>query len=241
MKKIEDSEYLTICRLYHEEGKSQPQIAAMYGVSHALIGKIVRNYDDRPTRTGGGQYYPDELEESNRELIELAQAGLSLRAIGLATDLAQSSINERLQKLGIRTKYDHGRWNDLSEREQVFEKIALAYRFGLGLLDIKARLHVSAQTIYKALDAHGVDTRKPGEWAKLRGRTLAAQYKDLYDRGMSYNEIAETLGKSDGGSISTVIKKHFPKHQSRSSSDAQKKKRQRETLLIRKTIMGNKT
>ena len=173
MKKVIDPcEYYCIQDMYFVQNMSQQAIANIYGVSHATIGKIVRLF--APARVGGGRYLQEELEQSNSQIIDLKNQGLSVGAIALMLDISSASISERLQRLGLKPEIQRA-YHSLSEKEKLKEKIALAYKFGLTNQEIKERFRVGLSTIQKTLAENNITTRKRGEWCHLISKALAAQ------------------------------------------------------------------
>lgn len=215
---IEPAEYPEIWRLYHVEGLSQPQLADRYHVSHVTIGKILRK-SGLPTRTGGGQYYPDELEALNQHVIQLTGQGLSTAQMGAILQLDPTTISERQVMLGLRD-FDSGeralrRCETVEEFEAELAKIAEDYRNGDSVHDLKQRYGCGITTVLQALHQFKVPMRGRGEGVRLRGRELAAEMKRCYDEGLSYYKIGKMYGQRCHNTVRRMIETHFPEHKSR--------------------------
>lgn len=200
--KIDPSEHSQIVEAYRL-GVSQPRIALSYGVSHTTIGNILREAGEE-TRVGGGQYYQSELDESNTRILSFLDEGWTLSAIAAHEGIALPSLDDRLRVLGKeRVSTERARHPD---RQALYEKIRIAWGFGMEVSKIRDSLHISSDTIYKAI---GPARRGKGYWAAKKGKVRASQYKGLYDTGMTLEEVAELTG-SHPHSVRRLIKKYFP-------------------------------
>ena len=200
--KIDPSEYESIVELY-QSGMSQSDIGAMYGVSHATIGNVLRRIGCE-IRVGGGQYYQDDLNNSNSRILSFLEEGWTCIAIAAHEGIHVNSLYDRLKVLGV--EFDRPGRDYCPNRDLLYDKIRLAWDFGLETIKIREKLNISTDTIYKAI---GDKRRGKGYWQGRKGKARASQYKGLYDTGMSIKEVAE-LTNSHPFSVRRLLKKYFP-------------------------------
>ena len=199
--KISQEEYQEIASLYRS-GLSQCDIAKRYGVSHMTIGNILRKIGEE-TRVGGGQHYQSDLDESNSRILSFLEEGWTYSAIAAHEGISDSSICGRLRVLGFPPTTERTKHPD---RAVLYDKIRIAWGFGMEITKIREFLHVSTDTIYKAI---GNERKGKGYWNRRKGKVRASQYKALYDTGMSIEDVAELTG-AHPSSARRLIKKYFP-------------------------------
>jgi transposase/Mor family transcriptional regulator len=231
MPTIPESEYQAIADAY-ANGESQASIGKRYGVSHGWVGKILKKIN-HPTRVGCSRVYRSEMEENHEFIIESHSLGLSYEQIAEHLNISTGTIIYVLQQKGL--------WvperNKLSFQKKIerAEKIVVAYKFGISIPLIKKKFSCSELSVYQALRQAGVEIRKKGYVAAVRGKANASQFNELYLAGFSCQEIAEELGFSKNH-VWYLLDKYYPESL-RNPAEAKKKRKLRETKMVNGILM----
>lgn len=213
-KKISEDHYSKIARRY-ESGESQASIAKSYGVSHATIGNILRDAGVE-TRVGGGKFYKAALEKSNAAIKKMLDEEWTLTAIAFIEGISVQALHDRISLRGYQASTR--RYGD--DIQGIYDAIRVAWQFGLTVEEIKARFQVSSDQVARAT-ADSIPRGK-GYWQAKKGRARAAQFKVLYEQGMSMHDVAKVVG-CDEASVNRMIRKYCPES-IRSPAQTKKKK-----------------
>lgn len=124
--KILESEYHNIIDLYNS-GKSQQKIADLYGVSHSVIGAILKKCNVLCSNI-------KIKEEEYNNVVQLYQEGFSLKEIGKRYNACEGTVMKVLDKKGVNRRTPDITSRKYSFDEHYFDKIDTpnkAYILGL--------------------------------------------------------------------------------------------------------------
>jgi DNA invertase Pin-like site-specific DNA recombinase len=138
--------------------------------------------------------------EIQKQIVDLYQSGVALSEILKKLNVSAYGVYATLKKAGIKPTNQHA-------IKPIHKQIVDLYQSGVSFSEILKKLNVSPHSVYAALKKAGIKPKnqQPLHRLKVKPEDLK-QIKDLYNSGMTHDEIAKKLGVTRQA-ISFIFKK----------------------------------
>ena len=181
--------------MYIDERMTQWQIAEELGCSQGSVYNMM-NYYHIQARVPNGKYTPQEQASKIDEIIQLYNDGMSQEKIAKKVGYSRGNVERILHEHGVQTR-PGGKYTPQEQASKI-DEIVQRYNNGETQEEIAKKVGYSYVHIGRILHEHNVQTRGSGRFTPQQRSLLYDKIVQMYNEGMTQEEIAERVGYSLG-------------------------------------------